>query len=210
MNPGTSTGLEADCRPGHRHKRVGYIDLDRLGRRRLSKHFFMRDFLYSEIAIAFGIQNVPDDPDLAIASGTRLCEEVLEPLVSRFGPIHIRSGFRSAKLNAFGAGQRLNCAKNEANYAYHIWDHRDQHGHTGAAACIVLPRLVDRSTTGEEWRDLAWLIHDTLPYHRLTFFRRNYAFNIGWHEAPRREILSYIPKRHWVHKSDDAPLLPML
>jgi hypothetical protein len=51
-----------------------------LGRVRLSRSFFMRDFLHSEIAAVHGISNMPDDPDLAIAAGRRLCEDLLEPL----------------------------------------------------------------------------------------------------------------------------------
>ena len=45
--------------------------LEKLGRVRLSEHFFMREMLYSEIANFHGIPNIPDDPDLAIAAGTR-------------------------------------------------------------------------------------------------------------------------------------------
>lgn len=33
--------------------------LEELGRVRLSKHFFMRDFLYSEISQIEGIPNIP-------------------------------------------------------------------------------------------------------------------------------------------------------
>ena len=40
--------------------------LENLGRVRLSPSFFMRDFLYSEIANFYGVQNIPEDPDLAI------------------------------------------------------------------------------------------------------------------------------------------------
>ena len=62
-----------------------------LGRVRLSKSFFMRDMMYSEIAQVHGLLNVPDDPDLAIAAGKRLCEELLEPLQDKWGRIAIRS-----------------------------------------------------------------------------------------------------------------------
>ena len=48
--------------------------LETLGRVRLSQHFFMRDFLYSEIANLHGMPNIPEDPDLAITAGRRLCE----------------------------------------------------------------------------------------------------------------------------------------
>jgi hypothetical protein len=36
----------------------------------------MRDFFYSEIANFYGIPKVPDDPDLAIDAGRRLCAEL--------------------------------------------------------------------------------------------------------------------------------------
>nr|WP_256202927.1 hypothetical protein [Pseudomonas sp. URMO17WK12:I4] len=48
--------------------------LEDLGRVRLSKSFFMRDFLYSEISQTHGIPNIPDFPDRAIEAGRQLCE----------------------------------------------------------------------------------------------------------------------------------------
>ena len=66
-------------------KPLSVRSLEQLGRMRLSSFFFMRDFLHSEIADLHGIPNIPDDPDLAIAAGRRLCEELLEPLQAAFG-----------------------------------------------------------------------------------------------------------------------------
>ena len=60
--------------------------LEDFSRVRLSPTFFMRDFLYSEIAGFHGIPNLPDDPDLAIAAGRQLCETLLEPLQSALRP----------------------------------------------------------------------------------------------------------------------------
>lgn len=119
-------------------KKPGSVaSLEKLGRVRLSKSFFMRDFLYSEIANFHGIQNIPDDPDLAIANGKRLCEELLEPLQATFGRIAIRSAYRSPAVNQLGNEKRYNCASNERNYGGHIWDHRDGDGCRGATACRV-------------------------------------------------------------------------
>ncbi len=81
--------------------------LTNLGRVRLSKSFFMRDFLYSEIANFDRIQNFPDDPDLAIAAGKQLCEVLLEPLQDTFGRLAIRSSFRSVAVNGRGSEQQL-------------------------------------------------------------------------------------------------------
>lgn len=130
--------------------------LETLGRIRLSDSFFLRDFLFSEISAIHGIPNIPDNPDLAIAAGRRLCAELLEPPNATLGGINIRSGFRSAALNEFGNRHKLNSASNDKDYAGHIWDRRDADGCMGATACIVIPRFVDRSADGADWRALAW------------------------------------------------------
>lgn len=162
------------------------------GRIRLSKTFFMRDFLFSDIATIHGMANLPDDPDLAVAAGTRLCEDLLEPLQDTFGRIAIRSAYRSAEVNGFGNTKPgYNCASNESNYAAHIWDRRDADGFMGATACVVVPSFWDRFQAEGDWRKLAWWIHDHLPYSSLYFFPRYWAVNISWHERPERRIDSY-------------------
>jgi hypothetical protein len=169
--------------------------LEQLGRVRLSSSFFMRDFLHSEIADLHGILNIPDDPALAIATGRRLCEELLEPLQAIFGRLAIRSAYRAPAVNAFGNAHGLSCASNERNYARHIWDRRDAHGCMGALATVVVPWFADRYAEGADWRAMAWWIHDHLPYSELQFFPKLAAFNIGWHERPKRRIDSFIPPR---------------
>ncbi len=101
--------------------------LEELGRVQLSKSFFMREFLYSEISHIEGISNIPENPEFAIASGKNLCEKVLEPIQQQLGRISIRSAYRSREVNAKGAenNNQYNCATNESNYANHIWDVRD-------------------------------------------------------------------------------------
>ena len=167
--------------------------LEELGRRRLSSSFFMRDFLYSEIAAMHGLSNVPDDPELAVAAGTRLCVDLLEPLQDAFGRIVIRSAFRSAKVNAFGNDHSYSCAANEKNFAGHIWDRRDAQGAMGATACIVVPSFWDRFQSEGDWQRLAWWVHDHLPYSEMEFFPRYWAFNLTWSERPKRRIASYLP-----------------
>ena len=166
--------------------------LEELGRVRLSKSFYMRDFLHSEIADFHRIPNIPDDPDLAVAAGRALCAELLEPLNATFGRLAVRSAYRSSKVNAFGSRHRLSCASNKVNYAAHIWDRRDAEGCMGATACVVVPWFADRYAEGADWRALAWWIHDHLPYSRLVFFPKLAAFNITWHDRPARTIRSYV------------------
>ena len=126
--------------------------LEELGRVRLSANFYMRDFLYSEIANFYGVPNVPKDPGLAIAAGSRLCEKLLEPLQATFGRIAIRSAYRSAEVTEFG-NRRGYGARVECNAGYHIWDMRDRKDRMGAAACIVIPWFADRYADGADWRE---------------------------------------------------------
>jgi hypothetical protein len=165
------------------------------GRVRLSHSFFMRDFLYSEIANIHHMTNLPEDPELAISAGRALCEHLLEPLQATFGRIAIRSAYRSPEVNAFGNRHFQNCASNERDRGLHIWDQRSEDGGMGAMTTIVIPWLVDHVETGVTWQAMAWWIHDHLPYSELQFFPKLTAFNIGWHEFPRRRITSFISPR---------------
>ena len=102
--------------------------LENFGRVRLSRHFYMRDFMMSEISAVHGIPNIPDDPDRAISHGRRLCEELLDPLEQTFGRIAIRSGYRSEALNTYGNLRALRW-----------W-------------CRGLPTATHRGATGAIWR----------------------------------------------------------
>jgi len=176
--------------------------LEELSRVRLSKNFFMRDFLYSEISQIEGIPNIPDDPDLAIAAGKNLCEQVLEPIQDALGRISIRSAFRSSTVNSKGAENKnqYNCAKNESNYAGHIWDVRDADGYMGATACIIVNSFIDYYEKTADWTALAWWIHDHIHHYRgMEFYPKYAAFNISWSENPelsKSYIYSHVPNPH--------------
>ncbi len=176
--------------------------LEEYGRVRLSKTFFMRDFLFSDIAAIYGLSNVPTDPDLAIKAGSKLCETLLEPLQDRFGRIAIRSSYRTPTVNQFGNEKGLNCASNAANAATHIWDERDKDGHMGACACIVIPAFWDIFQSEGDWQKLAWWIHDHLPYSEMYYFPKLFAFNLTWNEKPKRRIDSYASPRGCLTKKD--------
>jgi hypothetical protein len=175
--------------------------LENFGRVQLSKSFFMRDFLYSEIAQIEKLINVPEDPDLAIAAGTALCKNVLEPIQDALGRIAIRSAFRSCDVNQKGNETDQSCARNEANYSKHIWDRRDSNGFMGATACIVVTSFLPYYEKTGDWQALAWWIHDNIPnYADLTFFPKLAAFNISWHEKPNKSIYSYIAPKGYLTK----------
>lgn len=163
-----------------------------LNRTRLSRHFYLRDFLYSEIGQIHNIPNIPDNPDLAIARGSQLCKHLLDPLSDTFGRIGVRSGYRSAALNAFGNQHDLSCARNDNPEQCHIWDWPSREI---AGASIVVPWFADHYAQGRDWRDLAWWVHDHLPYSEMWFFPKLCAFNLAWRPDPWRKIASYIAPR---------------
>lgn len=184
-----------------------YLALEEFGRVRLSKYFYMRNFLYSEIGNFHGVPNLPEDPDLAIAAGRMLAEELLDPLHETFGAVAIRSAYRSPVLNHFGATEARpqKCAANEKNYAGHIWDRRDAAGRMGACASIAIPWFADRYETGRDWRDLAWWLYDHLAFHEVYFFPKLAAFNLTWREDPARRILSYIAPKGTLRAAGREP-----
>jgi hypothetical protein len=167
--------------------------LEELGRMQLSPSFYMRDFLYSEIASFHGIPNIPDFPDKAVEVGRQLCLNLLEPLQQRFGHISIRSAYRSPAVNDFGNRNGYNCASNEDNYAGHIWDYPDSAGASGATACLVVNSFVPYYEHTGDWQAMAWWVHDHLPYSEMQFFPKLAAFNLTWSSDPKRTIYSYVP-----------------
>ena len=179
--------------------------LEALGRVRLSEHFFMRDFLYSEIASFYRLPNIPDDPDLAIAAGRKLCEEALEPLRARFGRLSIRSGYRSPEVNRLGNEKQLGCGSNESNFGGHIWDRRTAKGEMGACATIIVHALIPWYEATGRWEALAWWIHDHLPYDELEFFPKFAAFNYAHGDRQGRRIRSFIPPRRGILTKPGMP-----
>ncbi len=179
-------------------KPASVTTLDDFGRVQLSKTFFMRDFLYSEIGHLHGLSNIPDNPDMAIEAGKQICENLLEPLQDRFGRLAIRSAYRSKEVNGFGNKMQkakqsgYTCAANEKNYGGHIWDERNTDGNLGATVCLVVPSFIPYFDAGMSWKALAWWVHDNLPYGSMFFFPKNAAFNLTWCEVPERRIDSYI------------------
>jgi hypothetical protein len=174
-------------------------ELTDLGRHRLSDHFFMRDVLYSEVGNFHGIPNIPENPELAIAAGEKLCQLVLEPLRAAFGHIAIRSAYRSPTLNGHchelhkqGVAESW-CTCNEDNFGYHIWDIRDSAGYLGATATIVVPGYIEHYERTGDWQSLGWWIRDNLEhYAQVQFFRRLCAFNIRWYEGPSDKAIGYL------------------
>jgi hypothetical protein len=189
-----------------------YAGLDKLGRVPLSPHFHMREFLYSEIAVHYGLRNVPDDVERAVKSGSELCRLILDPLEDTFGRVHVRSGYRSRLVNSAGVGKHKCAADNDGA---HTWDFESRSGHGfGAMACISIPSISERILSGEfEFSSIAWWIYDHLPaWSTLEFFASpsiafadEVTFNIGWHERPVKHITSWRGGLRNLHENVPAP-----
>lgn len=172
--------------------------LTELGRVRLSEHFFMREMLYSEVANHYGLPNVPDDPDLAIFAGERLCRLILEPLRRAFGHVAVRSAYRSPTVNDF-CHQRYRegdkacfCADNAYNAARHIWDRRDAAGFAGATASVVIPAYIEHFERAGAWQPLGWWLRDHIAdYEEVLFMPWLCAFNIRWYEGPKTHAIRH-------------------
>ncbi|MGH1576314.1 hypothetical protein [Planktotalea sp.] len=176
--------------------------LETLGRVRLSKYFYMREFLYSEIGNFHQIPNIPENPDLAIERGTAFCTNLLDPLEETFGRVAVRSGYRAPDLNAFGNENGLNCARNSYPLECHIWDLPDVEV---AGASIVIPWFADQYENGRDWRDLAYWIYDFLPFAEAWFFPKLCAFNLSWRSDGPRRIDSYIAPKGTLVKAHGEP-----
>ncbi|MDR7523171.1 MAG: D-Ala-D-Ala carboxypeptidase family metallohydrolase [Armatimonadota bacterium] len=110
---------------------------------RLSKHFTLDEFTFSQTAIRQGLDNAPDESH--IEHMRALCVNVLEPLRAVIGkPIQITSGYRSPKVNAAIGGSR-----------------RSQHIE-GKAADIVCPAIGTLAL-------FKALVRAGLPYDQLIF-----------------------------------------
>ena len=190
-------------------------ELTELGRVRLSDHFFMRDMMYSEVANFHGLQNIPEDPDLAIAAGEKLCQQVLEPIHRAFGGVVVRSAYRSPSVNDFCYQRNTPgdfayfCSDNVYGAARHIWDLRDADGYMGATASVFVPWYLPRFTETGDFRPLAWWIVDHVPnYAEAIFYPWLCAFNIRWYEGlSDRSIYDGSPETRGATGDDEIVLL---
>ncbi len=71
---------------------------------KLTDHFQLSEFIVSQTAERFAIDNTPSDE--IIANLRRLCEQILEPARVALGTLRISSGYRSRELNTAIRGSK--------------------------------------------------------------------------------------------------------
>ncbi|MEM1302410.1 MAG: hypothetical protein AAGH17_07500, partial [Pseudomonadota bacterium] len=111
-------------------------------------------------------------------------------------------------LNHFGATEVTpqKCARNEVNYAHHIWDVRDAKGRMGACVSVGIPWFAAQYNRGRDWRDLAWWLFDHIEFQEVYFFPKNAAFNLHWREGHMaHRMLSYAAPKGTLFKPGMTP-----
>lgn len=73
--------------------------------KKITEHFNLKEFFYSNTAIRKGIENETLDKDI-ILNIKNLCVNVLEPLREKYDEIKIISGYRCDKLNKLVGGSK--------------------------------------------------------------------------------------------------------
>ena len=83
----------------------------------LSPHFSYEEMTHSAWAERHGVENTPDE--LQLAGMINICWKLGEPLREVFGPIRINSGFRSPEVNEGVGG--VGCSKHLSGEAMDIY-----------------------------------------------------------------------------------------
>lgn len=160
---------------------------DKYTRTRLSKHFILRDFLYSTEAEVLGIPNRPSDsPSMVVRAGKALCGEVLEPILEAFGPFAITFGYQTRKVIEAGLTKVDPLSSNP-----HQWD-RGTFGDQIYARVDIVPfcisdGLVSKAEFGH------WVMHN-LDIDLLMMWQKSNVFCITIGPRKRRVWLEWTPK----------------
>lgn len=168
-----------------------YQSLERFSRTRLSKTFYMRDFLFSGHSSAAGVHSYPvDDVDQVLRSGKELCERLLEPILERFGRFIITYGYTN-RLGMDGLLSRKEQLKVWSKSNPHHWD-RGTFGKQVYARVDILPLCVeDGEVSKKEFGE--WVMNN-LDVCLLMQWRKSNVFCITISPRPRRVWLEWVPQ----------------
>ena len=168
--------------PENRRGRPTPEQYEALARVRLSKHYILRDFLFSTECAARGLSNYPEDPDMVIRAGKALCEKLLEPIRERWGHVITTFGYQSREDIEWGWSKGRREA-NRHSSSPHMWD-RKCWGEAIYARCDILPICVeDGEVSKHEFGH--WLMH-SLDLDLCMMWRRSNVFCLTISPRPRR------------------------
>jgi hypothetical protein len=130
-----------------------------------------------------GVANVPQQPDTMVAL-RRLAEDILDPVITKFGRLEVTYAFASPALTRHIRG-RIDPA-------------RDQHaGHElrpdGTPVCPRLGQAADFRVDGAcSGRIAAW-IASTLPFDRMYFYGSDRPLHVSIGPQETRSVIVMIP-----------------
>lgn len=154
-----------------------------LSRIRLSKNFILRDFLFSTASSSLRVTNYPEHPELVIAAGKALCDQLLEPILQRFGRFAITFGYQSregAEADDPTLSPTASCP--------HVWD-RKSWGDEVYARVDILPFCVEDGDISKE-AFARWIMHN-LDVDLLMQWTRSNVFCLTISPRPRRVWLEW-------------------
>lgn len=150
----------------------------------LSAHFSASDLLHAgETWAKTMVANAPAQSS-TWNSLRRLCEEVLEPVYARFGPLSVTYGFASPALT-----KRIH---------ERIAPALDQHaGHelkrSGQPVCCRLGQAVDFFVPGVSSAEIALWVVENVPFDRLYFYGDDRPLHVSVGPDQSRQITAMLP-----------------
>lgn len=182
-------------KPIKNHK-AKFRQYDALALTRLSKHFILRDFLFSTESAVLGLSNLPEDTEMVIRAGQALCEQVLEPIQAQFGRFSITFGYqcREAMEYDWSAEKRRQHPRSSNP---HQWD-RGTFGNEVYARVDILPYCVEDGEVGKS------------EFARWCMMNLDIDLLMQWHRANIFCItISPRPRRVWIEWGNPALGQPM-
>lgn len=171
-----------------------YKRYEQLSLTRLSKHFILRDFMFSTEAAVCGHSNFPtDDVEQVVASGKLLCSKVLEPILAQFGHFAITFGYQNRDTMERQFTEQEKIDRRHSSTPHH-WD-RGTFGYGGENTIYtrvdILPYCVeDGGVTKDEFA--RWCMMN-LDIDLFQMWDRANIFCITISPKPRRVWLKWVP-----------------
>lgn len=151
---------------------------EELSKVRLSKNFILRDFLFSTSSASLGLTNYPEHPELVITAGKALCDQLLEPILQRFGRFAVTFGYQSRE-----GVEADDPTLSPTSSCPHNWD-RKSWGEDVYARVDILPFCVEDGDISK-YEFARWLMHN-LDIDLLMQWTRSNVFCLTISPRPRR------------------------
>jgi hypothetical protein len=168
--------------------RQASAEYDAFTRTRLSKHFLLREFLYSSDSEFRGLSNMVDDRDAVVRAGKALCENILEPITEKFGKPFITFAYQAK--NGIEADWSLAKRKEHPRSSSpHCWD-RKTFGDSIYCRVDILPACVEDGEVSKH--DFGHWCMMNLNVDLLMMWKRSNVYCITYSEfRPRRVWLEW-------------------